>query len=543
METRKRWYKRKRPDLQIDILEILAINGKLTKSMTEKLLKRRHASIDESFEKLEDIKFIEKMGHGAYKPTGNKIFFQLTDMGLGALIDEYARNYRKCWDVLTGYCLHHDKYLGDEKVRKLIALFKEKISTYKYQGYKIQLNIFDQTLRTCLESFIHNVDGISYGQIILEILSIKRGLTFRQLVDETKFSETEISKLLSLYTLEGYEPLKDNRVYISPNIPMPIPSDGLVDMSIYIEDQVRKKYSDFFLHCLIIPLKSDGDGGEKKYDLSLYGLMVVIALIRYQDMGKLKYGLFHKEMIFPDYLDKIAKNYQDKLPLIFGKWEELKKVLRLFTEYNFDIIINKEFRQRAFNTMHLAEGGNKELLYGIEQIALQNSNRLFNFVFAGEISIRNYIDRWHKPYDNISILREILNELTITIHPIESAFNEFSVIQYEIDKDISRKYLKEIVVPKYEKMLEWEISSIYYFNLYSDVGFSKKLNHPMLYFSTSQNKELIIPIDTNPKDCLKSIFEIDKQNPVISAWFYEVMEDLHFYRKSMDENMRSFLAK
>ena len=109
-------------------------------------------------------------------------------MGLEALIDENSRNSWKFWNIFTGYCLHHDKDLGYEKVNKFINLTKEKVFTYKYQGYKFQLNSFDQTLEMCLESFIHNVDGISYGQIILEILSMKRGLTFRQLVDETKSS-------------------------------------------------------------------------------------------------------------------------------------------------------------------------------------------------------------------------------------------------------------------------------------------------------------------------------------------------------------------
>lgn len=65
----------------------------------------------------------------------------------------------------------------------------------------------------------------------------------------------------------------------------------------------------------------------------------------------------------------------------------------------------------------------------------------------------------------------------------------------------------------------------------------------MSYFSTSQDKKLLIPIDTTPKDCLKSIFEMDKQNPVINTWFYEVIRILHLYIKAMDENMRSFLAE
>jgi hypothetical protein len=544
METKRKWYPKKRPNLQIDILECLAINGNLTKGMAEKILEKRHESILDSFNILENINFIKKnKERGAFEPGRRHNFYQITDLGLEALIDEYSGDSLKFWNILTDYCFHHDKFLGYEKTSKFVNLFKEKVSKYAYPGYTFQLNTFDQTLEMCIQSFINKADGMSNGQKLLEILSEKRGLTFRQLVDEMNLSNSDISELLSLYTLEDYEPLKDNRVFIFPNMSIPIPSEVSIDIPFYVEENLKKKYADFFLHCLIISSKCDeGNDDEKKYELSLYGLMVVIAIIRYHDMGKMRHNLFYKDMVFPDYFNKIAKNYQDKLPLIFGKWDILKKVLKLFAEYNFDIIVNKDFRQRAFNSRSIVEGGNKELLYGIEQIALQNRNGLSNFVLAGEISLRNYIDKWYESNGNISTLRNILNELNITIHPLEYAFNEFSAVQYNFDKDISRRYLIEKIVPKYEKMLEWEISSMYYFNLFSDNEFKKKLNHPMTYFSLLQNKKELFPLNIKPIDCLHYMFEIGDHGH-IRAWFYEIMDDLHLYIKIMERNIGCFLVK
>ena len=47
------------------------------------------------------------------------------------------------------------------------------------------------------------------------------------------------------------------------------------------------------------------------------------------------------KLIF-DYFDSIIKNYQDKLPLIFGKWDFLKENLGFLLYHNFDFLIDKE---------------------------------------------------------------------------------------------------------------------------------------------------------------------------------------------------------
>ena len=69
--------------------------------------------------------------------------------------------------------------------------------------------------------------------------------------------------------------------------------------------------------------------------------MLVIALIRFHYIGidKVRFRIFNRHadadklrLFFEDipleeYFDKIALNYHDKLPLIFGKWSLLKKEL------------------------------------------------------------------------------------------------------------------------------------------------------------------------------------------------------------------------
>ena len=56
---RQKWYNGKKPKLQIDILSCLALEGPLSKGQAEKILKKSHSDIVESFEKLKTIGFIE----------------------------------------------------------------------------------------------------------------------------------------------------------------------------------------------------------------------------------------------------------------------------------------------------------------------------------------------------------------------------------------------------------------------------------------------------------------------------------------------------
>jgi hypothetical protein len=104
----------------------------------------------------------------------------------------------------------------------------------------------------------------------------------------------------------------------------------------------NRKYWDFLLHNTII-YKEESKDNIKTYELSLFGVILALTLIRYNDMDKLKHGLYYNNISFIEYYEKIVANYKDKLPLIFGKWKVLKDILRLYAAYNFDVIIDDIF--------------------------------------------------------------------------------------------------------------------------------------------------------------------------------------------------------
>ena len=87
------------------------------------------------------------------------------------------------------------------------------------------------------------------------------------------------------------------------------------------------------------------------YELSLFGVLLVMFIVQNHDMGKLKYGLYNKDETFETYHDKIASNYKNSLPVILEKWYLLKRILKIFAAYNFDIVLDRETRDNAIKSL------------------------------------------------------------------------------------------------------------------------------------------------------------------------------------------------
>ena len=111
------------------------------------------------------------------------------------------------------------------------------------------------------------------------------------------------------------------------------------------------------MHCIVkTSYNKEKEPNEAVYELSIFGIILILANIRLLDRESLKHRLFLKHS-YPVYVEKIAKNYDDKFPLIFGKWSILKDVLNLYSAYNFDIIVDKDIRTGEPSTISLIRGG------------------------------------------------------------------------------------------------------------------------------------------------------------------------------------------
>ena len=197
-------------------------------------------------------------------------------------------------------------------------------------SYLLQSQFFYKLVKNWLEDNYYafdNSDNTSISQKVLECMAIKRRITLQQLCKMTAESEDDFKEFLDKHSVKtGY-----HYYYIKEEDQ----GEGKGDQ---VEKHSENKYPDFS-HMLIVRKEDIGQGVT--YELSLFGIMLVIALIRFHYIGidKVRFRIFNRHadadklrLFFEDipleeYFDKIALNYHDKLPLIFGKWSLLKKEL------------------------------------------------------------------------------------------------------------------------------------------------------------------------------------------------------------------------
>jgi predicted transcriptional regulator len=522
--------------LQIDILGCLALRGKLTKGMTESLLPhRRHGDILDDFNKLEKNMFIKKMKERKFGRGRAQFYYKITENGLYLLINCEPIHPSRFWKAMFGYCYYNNSNMSSIIFQELYQAFISKYLKYPDNRFFFQLDIFTETRDKWLNDFILNNDNnkISSAQKVIECLALHPKLKFEELVEKTQEDEAEISKVLLTHTLESYSPLVDKTYYMYQSI---------------TGQKYNKKYQDFLLHSTI--LVKQNNKGVNTYELSLFGVMLSLTLVRYYDMNKLKLGLYYTNISFPNYYDKIASNYEDKLPLIFGKWKLLKDILRLFSAYNFDIVLDKDLRLRDYDKVSIIRGGNNELYDGIREIIFQTRQQLGDFAKAGrnvwpehipglpyvyevqenndgDYLMKNNFEFQDRPdLHRVDIIKKKLIEIMILLNPLEYGFSELASLPPEAIREISCRF---------EELFANEITALYYFHLYYDYGFETRINKSAsYYYSSSINKDDKFPT-LLPKSCLKLILQNDKEKPLISEWYNGWMKDISSLQKEIYE--------
>jgi hypothetical protein len=289
--------------------------------------------------------------------------------------------------------------------------------------------------------------------------------------------------------------------------------------------------------------------GINTYELSLFGVMLAITLVRYHDMDRLKLGLYYDNILFGEYYDKIASNYKKKLPLIFGKWYLLKTILKVFSAYNFDIILDKETRSKFM------AGDNSKFYNSFITVTLHNHKRLAEVQVKGLEEYGNYIGSTisQSPDKNIQEARNYISQKTdavfqmimkisVLLNPLDYdpvSFKEMAAewifFNSEQLKQLSHLYEIENTI---EKALAEEVSFLYYLNLHNDYRF--QVMQPMKYYSilvsnaskTDYMQDLLFP--------KQSLFAILRCNKEIRDRFSYLIENLVKYQKEVVETMSQF---
>ena len=116
-----KWYKRKKPKLQIDILFLLTLRGRLSKGQAETILKKRYEDVIDSFDILEEKRLIKKSKNYLFGRGRRQYTYRITNDGLQVLIADEETTSLSFWKMMYGYCNNSEKVINDNEI--LFILF------------------------------------------------------------------------------------------------------------------------------------------------------------------------------------------------------------------------------------------------------------------------------------------------------------------------------------------------------------------------------------------------------------------------------------
>jgi hypothetical protein len=441
---------------------------------TNNYVKHHHRpEILQAFKHLETNRLVKELntnpGPGLTHARGRpKTYFTITQEGLKSLLADTTIPAVRFWEIIYGYSLNNVPLTAD-KIEECYQIVLRRYLKYPNCGFSSELDNFYNICNESLQSVIKS-KKITIKQKIMEVLAMNPRITRKKLensIDEwPDFDEPDY--LDSLPLSYGFGP---------------------VDID---------------------------DNGEDTYELSLGGILFILVLIYNNHIGKLKCGLYIKEFSFEEYFDKIVSNYRPKLPLIFGKWKLLTRVLKELAIYNLIMILNKDEISSANQNLDSVILGNKDLCDGIRTISLYNAKLMKDFVDEGQRFLAKVIPKISdSDFENTWLVLHKFSEASDMLFPVHG--DSYAEDSFE----------------KTEQSFAEEITAFYYMNLNS---------HIPLRTSTMQNYSLSDwsskLTNHTPREYLLSIFQHDKRKPSLKEWFSSWMNDLIGLQQEILQNTK-----
>jgi DNA-binding PadR family transcriptional regulator len=501
--------KRKPPKLKFDILEFLALRGNCSKSDLKNSLGRYYPDISHSVDDLSRTGHLRFAGKRAGRGKV-EVYYAITEKGLKALL--YTLNPIRFWEILYGYCQNNDEIVKFDKIDEFYQIAIRKCLKYANHGFSYQLDIFDNLCNNWFQNTIVKRDSITTLQKVIEILASCPKITLEELLEKIDESKTHVEKILRSHSSTSNLPEEE-----------------------FSFTMITHGYDDFLIQNIIITTQ-DANYNKPIYELSLFGVMLCLAMLRYNDMDGLRGGLYH-EYSFEKYYDIIALNYEHKLPLIFRKWNHLKGILGVFTYYNFDIVLHGEVRSNSKRLSSVMKGGNKQLIEGIREIILDNKESISDFVNAGSKVLGRYMlmqllpeDINRTDYKRVYWLHEKLKGLLMLLDPIPSLSPTTDTIGMMGFMKGTCSILKDM-----EGSFADEIAAFYYMNLCSDSDI--RVSEPRKYYHSKSFK----PLNKTPRQGLSLFVEQDKERPLIKEWLFKWRDDLTRLQSEVLDNVKAIV--
>jgi hypothetical protein len=463
---------------------------------------------------------------------GREFFFSITEHGLGTLISE-IRLPQEFWPIMLGYCYHAKNNVSLKEIKYFYQLFIQKYLKYsERQRFTFELDLLDRACKDWLDK-INASEKIPIQQVILETLALHPNLTLREIAQNMKgFREVEIAN-----TLSNLIPLKHRPATVD---------DNYYDHT-HGTTHVREKWQ--LLSTKIIKVRHNLRGVDT-YQLSLFGVLFLLKLIRQNDINRLKHGLYNNDKSFLECCDIIADKYSHTIPLIFKKWHLLKRILKTLAAYNFDIVTDQQFRDKIMREMAIFKrpgeeelhitSGNKQLFEGYKSILEISQKQLVEVQMRGIEALHNIASHriMYFPNDTIETARKLdekkidvvsklINEITVNLETVgyDPITYKEKAIEWGIGLEEAERLSQFFETDSIEGPIANEISFLYYLNLNDEWYF-----HIM-------NDSLDRPLYPRPLRCLLAILKEDTE---IREWFSKLIGDIVKYQEGVMRSMREF---
>ena len=160
----------------------------------------------------------------------------------------------------------------------------------------------------------------------------------------------------------------------------------------------------------------------------------------------------------------------------------------------------------------LIRGGIKELVESLREMADQNSYQFKKLYYDGEQAKRDYLMKYgmdiQSQVDRNKILglTKKMDEIMILLNPLD----QISLSDVNIVRKISVQF---------EQQFKREITTLYYIHLCSYLFDFE--------FQTTEQWLCTLPEEPySPKECLSLLIKNDADKPLLSEWFYDLMEEI-----------------
>jgi hypothetical protein len=398
-----KWYPRKAPTLQIKILNLIATEGQVSKTMAKELTGSHYPDVSNAIDELMKKKFIESNLTVFLHPKSRHMrFFQLTHNGIQAFIDGKP-SPAEFWKTIYLFCKLSERKIDMNTFDALYRRFQNIYLGYTpHGGHFFQFRFIDILFKKWLKDNdkIYDptrdniVKGVIISQRILECLGMNRLVTLGQLcqyieeqrpvfehvvfghekIDDLPFlghsidsSEEGIKSALEKFTLPGdyHGPYYSHRPELR-----------------YDFDWLLNQYADFIQHLVVVPRL---EKGETRYELSLFGIVLLLSVRAYYEFVNPEM-LFYNNLEFGEFSSKLSTNYKDKLPLIFGKWDSLMKETLGYNSAIFEILRNlfDNHTSKAMIELSVIVGGVKEYYESVQTLSDWSYPRLAKIHNDGE---------------------------------------------------------------------------------------------------------------------------------------------------------------